>query len=423
MKKLLFLLVLCVHSWVLAQEAVSESSFSYHIQHNADTITLPALQWVLEEGEIPLSYEQLLKGETADARRIVFDNDPRFIIKPNIGYWFNIRLSTSDQPAMFALTYLIKGNCWPFEPTYSDVDSYSRNRSGLIKTGYSGSMVSGTARDYPNILVPSMTRVQLMENDTTDIWCKVIMPEGCKMQVGLALVKEELVLRLPPTTSYTIAQNMLRGAGIAFFFIAVLLFWWYKQKVYLWFMVFQIAAFISSVFRDFQNGLFEMFFHNHPRLVFGLHAIFGTLMIVTLLYFGRVYVNTKEKFPRIHLLLGTGMASLLILTIIGNGMRFFSILPTQLWLSIRPFFLFAFFVPVIVGLSSMIISKDKLAKFYGIGALSPFLGLLFGVVQIYFLGIRPTDVVNIIISGGIMLTMTLALAITSGWKRLLKKLP
>ena len=100
-------------------------AITYHIQGEFDTLKLPALQWILEEGEQPLSYEKLMAGELADAQLLDLKASPLFPIKAHRGYWFKIRLTASGKPGAFGLTFYRNGDCWPYEPTFKDVQTSS----------------------------------------------------------------------------------------------------------------------------------------------------------------------------------------------------------------------------------------------------------------------------------------------------------
>ena len=204
-------------------------ALTYQIQGEFDTLRLPALQWILEEGEQALSYEKLLAGELADAKVLDLKAGPIFPIKAHRGYWFKIRLTASAKPDAFGLIFYRNGDCWPFEPTFKGVQTFSTGQNGKTLLGHSGSASPASKRDYPNHLLPSMTHGNIEAGETLDIWCRVTMAEPCNLQVDIELVREKIILSPLFMASKQVAENIFLGASIALWFFAALLLVWIKS--------------------------------------------------------------------------------------------------------------------------------------------------------------------------------------------------
>ncbi len=265
MALLLFLLFPCFLSAQTDTTTTLPPAVTYHIQGEFDTLKLPALQWILEEGEQPLSYEKILAEELADAQLLDLKTSPLFPIKAHRGYWFKIRLTASAKPDAFGLTFYRNGDCWPFEPTFKEVQTFSIGQDGQTIIGHSGSAFPASKRDYPKHLLPSMTHVNIGVGETLDIWCRVTMTEPCNLQVDLELVREKIILSPPFASAKQVAENIYLGASIALLFLAALILIWIKKPVYIWFFVFQLAVSINGVFTFHRNEVYNLLFRKNPR--------------------------------------------------------------------------------------------------------------------------------------------------------------
>jgi signal transduction histidine kinase/DNA-binding response OmpR family regulator len=383
---------------------------TYHIQGEFDTLKLPALQWILEEGEQPLSYEQVQAGKLADAQLLDLKASPLFPIKAHRGYWFNIRLTAAAKPDAFGLTLYRNGDCWPYEPTFKEVQTFSVGQDGKTLVGHSGTASPASKRDYPQHFLPSMVKGNIGAGETLDIWCRVTMAEPCNLQVDMELVREKIILSPPFVSPKEVGENIFMGACVALLFLATLLLIWVKKPVYLWFFIFQLAVLLTGVFTFYLNEIFNLLFPENPRGVIFFMLVATIFQVTSFLQLGRVYVGSKQRFPKAHFVFGITILFYILTFIFGTISRFLLEAPNGIWFQVRAIFTTVVYVTNILGVFLFLFTRDRLALFFCLGAAMPLVNLTYRIYELTFLEIPRNSGSNLFYASGMVLAMAFALA-------------
>ena len=331
--KLLLWLLLFVFLQTKAVQANTSlpPAVDFHIEKTFTSQELPALKWVLEEGYESLTAEDLFAGRQKDAKLIDLSESPVFDMKAHYNYWFKIKLTSAVELDEFGIAFFWVGNKWPFEFTFKEVETFSQNSN---KIGKSGTTFPASQRDYPQIINPSIVRTQL-ENDTLVQWIKVTMAERGALKVRMSLMSNSKIESPLELNNFTGPHMLLNGAMIALFFLALLLFFWFQDWVYCWFMLFQFFLLTSTVSLYFPNEIFNALFPEDPRTMVFTATMLHFLRILALLQFGRVYIVTKTKFPKLHRVLGIALWSLFAMTALGLFFRTYFFEIGNSWFQIR----------------------------------------------------------------------------------------
>jgi signal transduction histidine kinase/DNA-binding response OmpR family regulator len=403
-------LLLLIFPVFLAAQKELPPAVVYHIQGEFDTLKLPALQWILEEGEQPLSYEQVQAGKLADAQLLDLKASPIFRIKAHRSYWFKIRLTAAAKPDAFGLTLYRNGDCWPYEPTFKEVQTFSVGQDGKTLVGHSGTASPASERDYPKHLLPSMIKGNIGAGETLDIWCRVTMAEPCNLKVDIELVREKIILSPPFISPKMVGENIFMGACAALLFLATLLLIWVKKPVYLWFFIFQSAVLLNGVFTFHQNEIYNLLFPENPRGVMFFMLVAVIFQTIALLQLGRVYVGSKQRFRKAHFVIGTTILFYLLSFIFGTISRFLLEAPDGIWFQVRAIFTVVMYVTNILAVLLFLLTKDKLALFFCIGAAMPLVNLTYRIYELTFLEIPRNSGSNLFYASGMVLAMAFALA-------------
>ncbi|MBP8239340.1 MAG: response regulator [Saprospiraceae bacterium] len=407
------LLLLIIPLFLAAQKNTSfelPPAVSYHIQGEFDTLKLPALQWILEEGEQPLSYEQVQAGKLAGAQLLDLKASPLFPIKAHRGYWFKIRLTAAEKPDAFGLTLYRNGDCWPYEPTFKDVQTFSVGQDGKPLIGHSGTASPASKRDYPQHFLPSMIKGNIGAGETLDIWCRVTMAEPCNLQVDMELAREKIILSPPFVSPKEVGENIFMGACAALLFLATLLLIWVKKPVYLWFFIFQLAVLLTGVFTFYLNEIFNLLFPENPRGVIFFMLVATIFQVTSFLQLGRVYVGSKQRFPKAHFVFGITILFYILTFIFGTISRFLLEAPNGIWFQVRAIFTTVVYVTNILGVFLFLLTRDRLALFFCLGAAMPLVNLTYRIYELTFLEIPRNSGSNLFYASGMVLAMAFALA-------------
>jgi len=394
---------------IFSNISVPSPAVFFEIEHQANNKQLPALKWIIQEGEQTLSPTDLVNNQFKDATLLHLEDSPIFPIVAHKPYWFKMRLlSQADGPPQ-SLAFFRTGDCWPFEYTFKEVEVYFFNAHQLIASGLSGTGIPASKRDFPNKIKPSLIKLSSASNGTQDVWVKVMMAESCNLQVDMQLMNNSELNGPRQFTWFLGSHILIIGAAISLLIIVLFLFFWSRDPIYFWFMFFQTFIIVAMLNNNYQNEIFTTLFQENPRPPIILTSAFALAWMLALLQFGRLYINTKRNYPRIHTIMGITILFFFIEGIIGIISRVVTYEYAELYFSIRVIpaliFLFAMFFILIY----FVFSKDKLARFYSIGTLIPFSAVIFRLIEMR-IGTPGERDMSLYISAGLLVTMTLALA-------------
>lgn len=401
-------ILICTISAVKAEQIPKFPSVEYQVQQEVEPQVLPQLKWIIQEGETPLNLDDVRNDNLKDATLIELHDSSFFEIIEHNSYWFNLRISNTINSDPMGLSFLRSGDCWPWEFTFKTIESFSIDNLGTVSKGFSGTTVSSSQRDYPKHFKTSMIRINIPKNAVKDIWVKLSMAQVCNIKVNLEL-RSDALINAPKTWNLMSAfYNLMFGAIIAFFFLALFLYIWSKENVYLWFLIFQLILLFSSFTYEYRDEMIYYFFYHNPRQFVITATFLDVIKFVSLIQFGRVYIGTDTKFPRLHFLLGFSIFLLFFIALGGAITRSFPEVPTQLWFAIRPTLLRITLMTIVGVFLLLIFSKDRFAQYFCIGAIFPYGSLLIALLSN---SVERTFIYTyLIINSGIVITMTLVLA-------------
>lgn len=407
----LVLILFLIHiNTVAAQSKNYPPSIRHHFQNDLPQQKLAHPNWILEEGENELTIENLRSGNIKDAQILDLTNQPIFNFRSHRNYWFNLQFTTDYQIKDAGLALNFVGDCWPFEFTFKNITAYNFFTFASSTIGKSGLTTPYRQRDFPEKINTSLIRVNLLPNDTLTTWIKITKGEGCNLGIDLELKSYENVYAPQLLTKYMSSHLILIGANLALFLITVLIYFWFRDPIYIWFIAFQLFLLAARISEAFRDDIYNLFFANHPFLFSIIAPFFAVSWLCCLLQFGREYINTKSYFPRIHSIFRWAIIALCSITIISTIFRIVPIPSVDLWYSIRKILIGLSFITVFCSLLYLLWSNNKLAKFYSIGTLLPFGAMLLRLIEMNVSERDSARSVSLIISLGVVMTMLLALA-------------
>ncbi|MFK7932387.1 MAG: ATP-binding protein [Saprospiraceae bacterium] len=389
----------------------STPALEYRIEQLNSTIILPELKWIIEEGQEPLSTADLSAQRLKDANLFDLSENPAFDLQSHYNYWFRLRISSAVAIDTFGLALFQNGNCWDSEFTFKSVEAHIQRASDGNKwVGYSGGRLNSTQRDFSTILNPSLIHLASAQNDTLEMWIKLSKGEACRLKVDLHLLSHEQIIK-PRTLDFnTVPHILLSGANFALFIIGLLLYLWFRDEVYLWFILFQITLIAFAIPYEFKNEVFTSFFQNSPLAKILWVTFMRMINVFAVFQFGRVFINTKVKFPRVHQIMGVAIWGFVVLSILGV---FFRIIPSELaayWFSMRQLVLAGVFGSLFSCLIYLIFTKDRLAIVYSIGILLPVVIVIHRIIIVNFTNDPGEWEISLVTNVGMVFMMTIALA-------------
>ncbi len=168
--------------------------------------------------------------------------------------------------------------------------------------------------------------------------------------------------------------------GVTFIiFLYHFLQWLYlRQKVFFWF---SLWVFLCTCTQAMAVGLdTEYLLAEYPELRFPLWMVIPNSMLFTFWFFGRAFINSGERFPKLDKYM-LALPALMILELLASlGLILFDGPVAQTRVGYHYEFV-ALFSALGLGLAIAItLKKDRLAKYFGIGAIFATISVLVGVL-------------------------------------------
>lgn len=410
-KKLLTFLLLFIANLAITQKQFLPPSIEYHIQDEITVQELPPLQWILEEGKQALDHESLQAGNIKDALVIDLQESEVFQMKAKHPYWIKLKFSSDRTQKGNFLRLIQNGDISPLAPTLRRVDAYWFKSENLYSKGLSGFIIPTSQRDVPQIFSHSIIQLKINQSETVEVWLRIISENKIPAVIQSELISFSNVDALNTSKEYTFMEALFLGALLALFIIGSFLFLWFKEVVYFWFLLLLLMVSGKRIIYHVQDQLVSNFFPEYPGLRGPIVLFFVSGFVMCLLQFGRVYIDTKNSFPKIDRFLKGFLWFLLIISIYFIITHYYSA-PVPAFSLITSVIDLIGFLGV-SGLIGMLIylffSGNKLARFYSFGAIFFWISILINNV-IAILDLVVMIDVSALFNIGLMTTMILALA-------------
>jgi len=258
--------------WLSTMLCAQDSNFpnlpsvQYSVQQDFDTLSLPTLQWIIEEGETPLSIEDLTQNQLKDAKVLDLKDNPIFHIEAHRNYWARIQMNSKVELSSSLLRLDRFGDCFPWEFTFKMINAYSLEGSNWVQSGRSGTLYSTSERDVSNKIFPSLLTVDLAEK-SIDLWIQLSMAESCDIKVDLGLVTPSYAQQPKAWSLKNITHNLLYGAVILLLILSLFFYFWSREVIYIWFIIYLLFILSAGIIHAYRNWTFTAVFSEHPRFM------------------------------------------------------------------------------------------------------------------------------------------------------------
>jgi len=354
----------------------------YHIDPKYPVHDVNSALMVISEEEEVLTIEQVLRDTMLHFSH--GDELPRSL-DVNQTYWGKLRLNALDTLTDWTMhfqDYFIGGPAWG--KSNGKIDVYGYHKGGLIFHKKAGVEYPKQERDIQGKWM--LNRISLDDLPINKVITFVIRVEGNSLGYPPSF---RLSLRSPAQPYYHEIYQPERTFNIFMFGVSFIIFLYHflqflylRQSVFLWFSVW---LFFCTMTMTMSIGHFIGSFHSFR---YPIWMIFANGIFVPFWFFGRTFINTKDKYPTIDKLI----FYLCIITTIEIFIVALYVIvrdPVILLTSVGlhyPFLLFFNLVGFVIA-SFLLIKKDAYARYFAVGALignfAFFIGMLWamGIVR------------------------------------------
>ena len=337
---------------------------------------LPLPKWVLKEEKVNLDASLLQKGDFSNVELISLHDDLTFGVDDvDQGFWYRYFVRSSRNIKDYKLTSIFKGGNGAFIKTTSKFDVYYFVNGVLTSHRISGYRIGATERDIDEVFYPSMVTLDLKEDEVVEIW---IRSEVGQSEFFVQLENHVLSNHVDLKERYGPDRKNIWLGGVLFtmLVIGLVLYLWIKETVYLWFLAFLAVNFFSWFSWMYSHEIISSCFSDNPYF-FNTILIVGDLAkFIATMILAKVFIQTKKNFPKTDKLFVLGIVSFILIT--ATFVIFFQTkLQSITWLNYLMLILgYSSIAIIILCFVIFIFSSNKLARFYSIGAITPFLGMV-----------------------------------------------
>jgi signal transduction histidine kinase len=258
---------------------------------------LPQPGWVIKEGDIPLSIQDILNGDIKDGK--VLEVQPNEIIIEHFEkYWFAIEFISEVELSNWLL-YIENSSFSGFGNTnnFSEIISYTVQDGQLGSSGITGYFVPASQRDYNSRHTQSLLNLSLSPGSRLTLWVNI------SKNYTLTTTFPRLSIYDPSISlpEYVLERRilLLQGSYLIIWILSLIMYFYLSDRPSLWFFLFLTTANTQLLTMWSSDPWTPLLYPENPGygLYFGLLA--GIINLVCLLQFSRVFVNLPMKHPKL----------------------------------------------------------------------------------------------------------------------------
>jgi signal transduction histidine kinase len=294
---LLFSLILFLACFTIAhaQNGQIPAPISVTIDSYQSIQELPQPDWVIKEGDTPLTIQDILNGDIKDGQ--ILEVHPNENIIEQFGkYWFAIEFISEEELSNWLL-HVENTPTFGFANNFSELRSFAIQDGQLGNTGITGFFVPASKRDYNSRHTQSLLNLSLSPGSRLTLWMNI------SENLTLTTTFPKLSIYDPSISlpEYILERRdlLLQGSYLIIWILSLIMYFYLRDRTSLWFFVFLTTANTQFLTMWSSDPWTPLLYPENPGygLYFGMLA--SILNLVCLLQFSRVFVNLPMKHPKL----------------------------------------------------------------------------------------------------------------------------
>lgn len=344
---------------------------------------------ILEDSIGHLSKEDMLNFPPAAFKQIDQFETP---LKASSVYWSKLQITSETDVNNWLLVFEHRHySSGGWGRGNGKVDVYAFRENKLIWHKKTGSSYPAREKEIQKRWNSNRTLFSIASMDTVQLVIRVEANDfRIPPQLNLTIRHPSFQYYQPLYNKYTFLNKFLLGVIFITLFYHLLLFLYLRQKVYLWFSIWLLMTFVTITINIDVGILHEFILPDYPDTVLPMWLLSANCVWFVFWFFGRSFVKTRVKYPVIDKAILV-LASILFIELIVNII----LLSSNPGLG-SPNPSVHFMILSLLTFAGLILAlilsfkKDKLARYFGLGAviatLAPMIGGLWvrGIIGLPF---------------------------------------
>jgi len=286
--------ILCM-SWftaVQAQNGALPAPVSVTVDSYKSIQELPQPKWMIKEGSIPLSIEDILRGDIKDGQVLQINPD-EIIIEQFEKYWFAIEFTNKVDLHNWLLHVENKFTGFGWSNNFSEIQSYGVNDGSLISSGISGYFVPASKRDFNSRHTQSLLDLSLSSGSTLTLWVHISDNYFITSSFPKLTIYDPVVAL--PDFNFAADSLFWFGTFLIIWIMSLIMYLYFRDKTSIWFFIFITILIVDTLSNMSSDPLTRILYPENPEI--GVIVGWGTsvLMMAFLLQFARVFINLPLK--------------------------------------------------------------------------------------------------------------------------------
>jgi hypothetical protein len=258
---------------------------------------LPQPDWVIKEGDNPLSIQDILNGDIKDGEVLEVQPD-EIIIEHFEKYWFAIEFNSKVE----LHNWLLYIENTPFSGAgitnnFSEIRSFVVQDGQLARSGVTGNFVPVSQRDYNSRHTQSLLNLSLTSGSNLTLWVQI------SKNYTLTTTFPRLSIYDPSISlpDYPLERRdlFLLGCYLIIWILSLIMYFYLADRTSLWFFVFLTTANTQFLSYWSSDPWTPLLYPENPGNGLYFSMLTSILNVVCMLQFSRVFVNLPMKHQKL----------------------------------------------------------------------------------------------------------------------------
>jgi signal transduction histidine kinase len=294
----LFSLILCMACFtaVQAQEERLPAPISVTIDSYRSIQELPQPGWLIKEGEIPLSIQDILDGDIKDGQVLEINQD-EMVIEQFEKYWFALQFISEVDLQNWLLHVENTYSGFGFTNNFSEIRSYTVDNGKLVRSGITGFFVPASERDFNSRHTQSLLNLSLSSGSSMTLWVNISKNHTLTTNFPRLSVYDPSISL--PEFILERRNLLLQGAYLIIWVLALIMYFYLRDRTSLWFFVYLTTANIQLLTSWSSDPWTSFLYPENPGFGLYIGMLAAVLNVVSTLQFSRVFVNLPMKHRKV----------------------------------------------------------------------------------------------------------------------------
>jgi signal transduction histidine kinase len=284
-------LILFMASYALAhtQDLRIPAPVSVIIDSYKSIQELPQPEWIIKEGDTPLTIQDMLDGDIKDGEVLKINPD-EIIIEQFEKYWFAIEFNSKVDLHNWLLH--IENNSYSgfgWNNNFSEIKSYGVQDGRILSSGITGYFVPESKRDYKKRHTQSLLNLNLSSESTLTLWVHIRKNYFINSAFPQLTIYDPAVAF--PDIKFAVDALFWFGTFFIIWILSLIIYIYLRDRTSIWFFIFITILILDTLSNMSSDPLTRIFYPENPGI--GVIVGWGTsvFMMVFLLQFARVFIN------------------------------------------------------------------------------------------------------------------------------------